>query len=190
MLTLPHRPLRIAAAITLAAAIAVLIALVLWAILAAATGSEGSASRIDIAHLLRMTSIQAGLTTILSIAVGMAYHGGLLPYTATFFCFADYMRPAMRLAALNHLPVTFVFTHDSIGLGEDGPTHQPVEHLASLRCMPNMHVVRPADANETAEAWRFALGHKSGPVSLVLSRQNLPTFERGTLGAAAGRLAL
>jgi len=105
---------------------------------------------------------------------GMAYHGGIRPFAATFFVFSDYMRPAVRLAALNHLPVTLVWTHDSIGLGEDGPTHQPVEHLASLRAMPGLWVVRPADANETAAAWRLALERNDGPVALVLSRQNLP----------------
>ena len=120
-----------------------------------------------------------------AIANGMAYHGGLRPYTATFFVFSDYMRPAMRLAAMNHLPVVHVFTHDSIGLGEDGPTHQPVEHLASLRAMPNVLVLRPADAAETAEAWCIALSQKSRPTTLVLSRQNLPTLDRATHGAAS-----
>jgi len=113
-----------------------------------------------------------------SIANGMAYHGGLRTFTATFFCFADYMRPAIRLAALNHLPVTFIFTHDSIGLGEDGPTHQAVEHLASLRCMPNVRVVRPCDANETAEAWKMAMQHTTGPTVLVFSRQKLEVLAR------------
>lgn len=121
-----------------------------------------------------------------AIANGIAYHGGLRSYTATFFCFADYMRPAMRLAALSKLPVTFVFTHDSIALGEDGPTHQPVEHLASLRSMPNMVTLRPADATETAEAWKVAMRHQAGPVSLVLTRQNIPTLDREALAAADG----
>ena len=115
-----------------------------------------------------------------AIANGAAYHGGTRTYTATFFVFADYMRPAMRLAAMNHLPVTFVFTHDSIGVGEDGPTHQPVEHLASLRAMPGLLVVRPADATETTEAWRLALTSTDRPVALVLSRQGLPTIDRTT----------
>lgn len=114
-----------------------------------------------------------------SIANGMAYHGGIRPYVSTFFVFSDYMRPAIRLAALNQLPVTFVFTHDSIGLGEDGPTHQPIEHLMSLRAMPNLAVVRPADANETREAWRLAMTWKEGPVLLVLSRQDLPILTCG-----------
>jgi transketolase len=121
-----------------------------------------------------------------AIANGLAYHGGIRPFTATFFCFADYERPALRLAALSHLPVTFVFTHDSIGLGEDGPTHQPVEHLASLRAMPNMWVIRPGDANETAEAWRMALERKTGPTCIVLSRQGVPTQDRTKMAPAAG----
>lgn len=112
-----------------------------------------------------------------AIANGIAYHGGLRSFVATFFCFSDYMRPAVRLAALNELPVTFVWTHDSIALGEDGPTHQPVEHLMSLRAMPGLAVVRPADANETAEAWRFAINQRHRPVALVLSRQKLPVLD-------------
>ncbi len=121
-----------------------------------------------------------------AIANGLTYHGGIRTFTATFFCFADYERPALRLAALNHLPVTFVFTHDSIGLGEDGPTHQPVEHLASLRCMPNMWVVRPGDANEVTEAWRMAMNRKDGPTTIVLSRQDVPTLDRTKFGAVSG----
>ena len=106
---------------------------------------------------------------------GIALHGGFRPYGGTFLAFADYARPAIRLAALMGVPTTFVMTHDSIGLGEDGPTHQPVEHLASLRAIPNLTVIRPADAVETAEAWEIALARRCGPVMLVLSRQNLPT---------------
>ncbi len=121
-----------------------------------------------------------------AIANGMACHGGVRPFTATFFCFADYMRPAIRLAALSELPVIFVFTHDSVGLGEDGPTHQPIEHLMSLRAMPNLAVLRPADANETAEAWRWAMLHHDGPVALVLTRQKLPVLDRSKLAPAAG----
>ncbi len=113
-----------------------------------------------------------------AIAVGMAAHGGIIPYTATFLAFADYMRPPMRLAALSGLPAIFVFTHDSIGLGEDGPTHQPVEHLLSLRAIPNLTVIRPADAAETAEAWRMALLNRQGPTALIFSRQNLPLLKR------------
>jgi transketolase len=109
-----------------------------------------------------------------SICNGMVYHGGVRPFAATFFVFSDYMRPAVRLAALNRQPVVYVWTHDSVGLGEDGPTHQPVEHLMSLRAMPHLHVVRPADANETAAAWRHAMRRTDGPTALVLSRQDLP----------------
>jgi transketolase len=121
-----------------------------------------------------------------SIANGIDYHGGVRPFTATFFCFSDYMRPAVRLAALNKQPVIYVWTHDSIGLGEDGPTHQPVEHLMALRAVPNLAVVRPADGNEAVEAWRFALSRTDGPTALVLSRQNLPVFDREKMGAADG----
>jgi transketolase len=117
-------------------------------------------------------------------ANGIAYHGGARTYTATFFVFSDYMRPAIRLAAMNHLPVVFVFTHDSVALGEDGPTHQPVEQLASLRAIPNVHVVRPCDGNETAEAWRHCLERTSGPSVLVLSRQKLPVVEPRPAGGA------
>ena len=121
------------------------------------------------------------------IVNGMAYHGGVIPFGATFFVFTDYMRPSMRLAALSGLHVIYIFTHDSVGVGEDGPTHQPVEQLASLRAMPNMTVFRPGDANETTEAWRTALTRTSGPTLMALSRQNVPTFDRAGegLGAAA-----
>ncbi len=104
---------------------------------------------------------------------GMAMHRGLQPAGGTFFVFSDYARPAMRIAALSSIPVVYVMTHDSIGLGEDGPTHQPVEHLAALRCMPNMRVFRPADAMETAECWQLALERLDGPTVLALTRQNL-----------------
>ncbi len=117
---------------------------------------------------------------------GMALHGGIRPYAATFFVFTDYARPAIRLAALMRLPVIYVLTHDSIGLGEDGPTHQPIEHLASLRAMPGMCLIRPADANETAEAWRVAIERRDGPTMLLLSRQKLPVLDRSELGGAAG----
>ena len=119
-----------------------------------------------------------------AVVNGMAYHGGVHPYCSTFFVFSDYMRPSVRLASLCKLPVTYVWTHDSVGLGEDGPTHQPIEHLAALRAMPNMTVIRPADAVETAEAWRLALQHRSGPVGLVLSRQKLAVIDRPALGSA------
>jgi transketolase len=119
-----------------------------------------------------------------SIMNGMALHGGVIPFGATFFVFADYMRPPIRLAALMGLKVIYVFTHDSIGVGEDGPTHQPVEHLASMRIIPGLTVIRPCDANETAEAWRQALQIK-GPVVLALTRQNLPTLDRAKFAPAA-----
>lgn len=117
---------------------------------------------------------------------GMALHGGIRPYGATFLVFSDYMKPAIRLAALMKLPTIYIFTHDSIGLGEDGPTHQPVEHLAMLRAIPNMLVIRPGDAAETAEAWRMAMEHTDGPTALVLTRQKLPVPDRASLGAASG----
>jgi transketolase len=116
---------------------------------------------------------------------GMALHGGLIPYGATFLIFSDYMRPAIRLAALTEQQVIYVFTHDSIGLGEDGPTHQPIEQLAALRAMPNLVLIRPCDANETAQAWQAAIQHRGGPVALALSRQNLPTLKRSTQYASA-----
>ncbi len=119
---------------------------------------------------------------------GMALHGGVRPFASTFFIFTDYARPAIRLACLMELPVIYVMTHDSIGLGEDGPTHQPVEHLASFRVMPNMCVIRPADANEATWAWRAALLHKEGPTMLVLTRQKLPIFNRSETAPASGVL--
>ncbi len=119
-----------------------------------------------------------------AIMNGIALHGGTRVYGGTFLVFSDYMRPSVRLAALMELPVTYVWTHDSIGLGEDGPTHQPVEHLAALRAIPGLDVVRPADANETVAAWRTILGHTDRPAGLALTRQNVPTFPRGTDGFA------
>ena len=119
-------------------------------------------------------------------ASGMALHGGVRPFVATFFVFTDYARPAIRLAALMELPVIYVMTHDSIGLGEDGPTHQPVEHLAALRAMPNLCLIRPADANETAWAWRVAMKRQHGPTILVLSRQNLPILDQKMYPGADG----
>ncbi|TDC01973.1 transketolase [Micromonospora fluostatini] len=121
-----------------------------------------------------------------AILNGIALHGGTRPYGGTFLVFSDYMRPSVRLAALMKLPVTYVWTHDSIGLGEDGPTHQPVEHLTALRAIPGLDVVRPADANETVWAWRVALEHTDRPTALALSRQNLPTLDRSTLAGAEG----
>lgn len=117
------------------------------------------------------------------IVNGMSVHGGLIPYGATFLVFSDYMRGSIRLSALSEYPSIWVFTHDSIGVGEDGPTHQPIEHLASLRIIPGLVTLRPADANETAQAWRFAIEHKE-PVALVLSRQKLPTIDRDIFAPA------
>jgi transketolase len=121
-----------------------------------------------------------------SIMNGLALHGGLIPYGGTFLVFSDYMKPAIRLAALMGLKVIYIFTHDSIGLGEDGPTHQPVEHLAMLRAIPNLTVIRPADANETAEAWRFALTSGKNPVALSLTRQGVPVLDRNVYAPAEG----
>ena len=121
---------------------------------------------------------------------GMAVHGGLKPYSATFFVFSDYQRPAVRLSAIMEAPSIWVYTHDSIFLGEDGPTHQPIEHLASLRAMPNLWVIRPCDANETLQAWEIALNRHDGPVALVLTRQNLPTLEPVEGGVAKGGYVL
>jgi len=121
-----------------------------------------------------------------AISNGLALHGGLRPFAATFLVFSDYMRPSVRLAALMGLPVVYVWTHDSIGLGGDGPTHQPVEHLASLRAMPGLRVIRPADGPETAEAWRAAILHHHGPTALALTRQNLPPIDRERYARADG----
>jgi transketolase len=121
-----------------------------------------------------------------SIANGLAVHGGVIPFTATFLIFSDYMRPPIRLAALMEQRVIFVFTHDSIALGQDGPTHQPVEQLASLRAIPHLIVIRPCDANETAVAWRVAIETRDRPVALVLTRQDVPTLDRAHYAAADG----
>jgi transketolase len=121
-----------------------------------------------------------------SVVNGIQYHGGFRAFCSTFFCFSDYMKPPVRLAALSELPAIYVWTHDSIGVGEDGPTHQPVEHLMALRAVPHLHVIRPADANETTEAWRCALARKEGPTALVLTRQKLPVIDRNGRGAAIG----
>jgi transketolase len=135
-----------------------------------AVGGEWSYAGRNIAFGVREHAMGATVN-------GMAAHGGVLPFSATFFNFSDYMKPAMRLGALSHLKVVYVFTHDSIGLGEDGPTHEPVEQLAGLRAMPNLTVIRPADPNETAEAWAFAVQH-DGPTTLVLTRQVVPHLDR------------
>ncbi len=121
-----------------------------------------------------------------AVVNGMAYHGGVIPYGATFLVFSDYMRGALRLSALSHLGSIWIFTHDSIGVGEDGPTHQPVEHMAALRAIPNMLTLRPADANETLEAWKIAIENRHRPTALALTRQNLPTLDRTVFAPAAG----
>ncbi len=123
-----------------------------------------------------------------AILNGLALHKGIIPYGATFLVFTDYLRPAIRVAALSHCPSIWVMTHDSIGLGEDGPTHQPIEHLASLRAMPNLLVLRPADANEVAETWKIAVSRKEGPTLMALTRQNVPTLDREKF-ASAGNLS-
>ena len=120
------------------------------------------------------------------IANGIAWHGGCRPFTSTFFVFSDYMRPSVRLAAMSGLPIIYVWTHDSIFVGEDGPTHQPIEHLSSLRSIPNLAVVRPADAAETLEAWRWAMETSDRPIALVLTRQNLPVLDRSLFGDPSG----
>ena len=150
-------------------------------------GSEGGGWRYS-GNNLHFGVREHGMGAVLN---GMAAHGGMIPYGSTFLIFSDYMRPPIRLAALMGLHVIYVFTHDSIALGEDGPTHQSVEQLLGLRSIPNMLVIRPADANETAAAWRIAIEHKSGPVALVLSRQNLPILDLSkypqlTLGVRSG----
>ncbi len=121
-----------------------------------------------------------------AITNGLAYHGGIRPYASTFFIFSDYMRPSVRLAAMNHLAAIYVWTHDSIAVGEDGPTHEPIEQLASFRAMPNMTTIRPADATETAEAWRVAMLHTSGPVGLILTRQKVPVLAEAAARAREG----
>jgi len=123
-----------------------------------------------------------------TVSSGLALHGGVIPFSATFFTFADYMRPAIRLASLMKLRSIYVFTHDSIGVGEDGPTHQPIEHAASLRAIPQLTVIRPADANETASAWRVAMTRR-GPTALLLTRQALPVLA-GTADVACGGYVL
>ncbi|MCZ7614947.1 MAG: hypothetical protein M5T52_15770 [Ignavibacteriaceae bacterium] len=115
---------------------------------------------------------------------GMAIYGGLIPYGGTFLIFSDYMRPSIRLASLSGVRPIYIYTHDSVGLGEDGPTHQPIEHLASLRAIPKLIVIRPADANETVEAWKFAIEHKGSPVAIALTRQKIPVIDRTKFATA------
>jgi len=121
-----------------------------------------------------------------AIINGMAVHGGVIPYGGTFLVFSDYMRPAVRLSALSHYPSIWIYTHDSIGLGEDGPTHQPVEHVAALRTIPNLVVIRPADANEVTQAWKVAISRRNGPTALILTRQAIPTLDRSIYAPADG----
>ncbi|HEX7173945.1 MAG TPA: transketolase [Pyrinomonadaceae bacterium] len=121
-----------------------------------------------------------------STMTGIALNGGLIPFGGTFLCFSDYMRPAVRLAALSGVQAVYVFTHDSVGLGEDGPTHQPIEHVASLRAIPNLHVIRPADVHETREAWRAAILRREGPTALILTRQKVPLIDRAKFAPADG----
>jgi transketolase len=121
-----------------------------------------------------------------AVANGMSLHGGIIPYTGTFLIFYDYMRPPVRLAALMGIRVIYIFTHDSVGLGEDGPTHQPIEQLMGLREVPDLVTIRPSDANETAEAWKVAMERRYGPTALVLSRQDLPVLDRAELSPASG----
>jgi transketolase len=121
-----------------------------------------------------------------AIVNGLAYHKGVIPFGATFLVFTDYMRGAIRVGALSHVPSIWVMTHDSIGLGEDGPTHQPVEHLAALRAIPNLVVLRPADANETCEAWKVAIERRNGPTLLALTRQAVPTMDQSAVNSCKG----
>ena len=121
-----------------------------------------------------------------STLTGISLNGGLIPFGGTFMCFSDYMRPAIRLAALSEVQVIYIFTHDSIGLGEDGPTHQPIEHLAALRAIPQLFVIRPADSHEVREAWRIAILRRSGPTALALTRQKVPLIDRTVCASAEG----
>ena len=123
-----------------------------------------------------------------SLMNGMALYGGVIPYGGTFFVFSDYMRPAIRLASISGIKPIYIFTHDSIGVGEDGPTHQPIEHLAALRCIPKVVVIRPAEANETVYAWKAALEHKGSPVALILARQGVPILDQKKYPSAEGLL--
>jgi transketolase len=121
-----------------------------------------------------------------STLTGMSLNGGLIPYGGTFMTFSDYMRPAIRLAALSEVQVIYIFTHDSVGLGEDGPTHQPIEHLAALRAIPHLYVIRPADSHEVREAWRTAILRRHAPTALALTRQKVALIDRTRFGSAEG----
>lgn len=149
------------------------------------TALQGIASFQKDSHIGRNFHFGVREHAMGSAVNGMAYHGMLRPYGATFLIFSDYMRPPIRLSALSHIPSIWIFTHDSIGVGEDGPTHEPVEQLASLRAIPGLVVLRPADANETAHAWRVALSRNHGPTLMALTRQNLPTLDRTVYADAA-----
>jgi transketolase len=155
--------------------------------LAESTGTEikggGSVSATATGRNLHWGIREHGMAATLN---GIAAHGGLRPFGSTFLIFADYCKPSIRLSGLMGLPVIYIGTHDSIGLGEDGPTHQPIEQLAMLRATPNVHVFRPADATETAEAWRSAISRRDGPTVLALSRQKLPILDRVALASAEG----
>lgn len=145
-------------------------------------GSSDFSKSQPLGRYIRYGVREHGMAAIMN---GIAVSDMLIPYGGTFFCFTDYMRPSIRLAALSQYPTIFVFTHDSIGLGEDGPTHQAVEHLAAMRAIPGLVTIRPADANETAYAWKFALEHRSGPVALALTRQKLPVLDQSKFSTAA-----
>ena len=121
-----------------------------------------------------------------STLTGISLNGGLIPFGGTFMTFSDYMRPAIRLAALSEVQVIYVFTHDSVGLGEDGPTHQPIEHLAALRAIPHLFVIRPADPAEVSEAWRIAILRRNAPTALALTRQKVPVIDRKQFAKADG----
>ena len=146
------------------------------------SGSDDQAFEKPAGRNIRFGVREHGMAAVVN---GMALHGGVAPYGATFLVFSDYMKPSLRLAALMDVHSIFIFTHDSIGLGEDGPTHQPVEHVAALRAIPNFTVIRPADANETAEAWRVAM-RRRGPVALILTRQKLPILDQERYPVASG----
>jgi len=150
------------------------------------TAIDGAASLTDSDESTEFRNIHYGVRehAMGGISNGMCYHKGVRPYASTFFVFSDYMRPSVRLSALSGLPVIYVWTHDSIAVGEDGPTHEPVEHIASFRAMPGIAVVRPADAAEAVEAWRWAMEQGNRPVALILSRQNLPVLDRSKLSGA------
>lgn len=147
------------------------------------TGSESFSSRTPLGRNMHFGIRELGMAAITN---GIAVHGGLIPYCATFLVFSDYLRGALRVSALSGMHSIYVFTHDSIAVGEDGPTHEPVETLMSLRLIPNLIVIRPSDANETTQAWKFAISHQEGPTALILSRQNLPVIDRKIYSSADG----